>query len=409
MLKLFPFYFFPLSLILGNLMININIFYIIILIFIKSINDQNFNWVKNKYFKILIIIYFYLIFNSLYNFYLDPSLGGSGIIRSLGFIKFIFLTLSFTILIKDKKELEKILYFWSVIIIFVIFDVYFEFIFNQNILGFKSLDQTRIVSFFFDEMVVGAYLLTFSYIIFSYQLEKKNKYKHFFIFFIILIPISIMVTGERSNFIKSVIIFAMIILAIDKSYFPIKKIGLIFIAIISISLIIFTNKTIFLKQSEFFKRITIVEDNIHFFDKFKNIKYIQHYKLAIDIFNDHKIFGVGSKNFRFKCHDEKYYDKNLMKFNYDCSTHPHQLHFEILSEQGIIGYLLILYFFIIFFRNFIKIKIKGNILYNSINIYLIVFLIPLLPSGSIFSTFNGSLFWLIFSIAFLFNEKKLNF
>ena len=409
MLKLFPFYFFPLSLILGNLMININIFYIIILIFIKSINDQNFNWVKNKYFKILIIIYFYLIFNSLYNFYLDPSLGGSGIIRSLGFIKFIFLTLSFTILIKDKKELEKILYFWSVIIIFVIFDVYFEFIFNQNILGFKSLDQARIVSFFFDEMVVGAYLLTFSYIIFSYQLEKKNKYKHFFIFFIILIPISIMVTGERSNFIKSVIIFAMIILAIDKSYFPIKKIGLIFITIISIFLIIFSNKTIFLKQSEFFKRIMIVEDNIHFFDKFKNIKYIQHYKLAIDIFNDHKIFGVGSKNFRFKCHDEKYYDKNLMKFNHDCSTHPHQLHFEILSEQGIIGYLLILYFFIIFFRNFIKIKIKGNILYNSINIYLIVFLIPLLPSGSIFSTFNGSLFWLIFSIAFLFNEKKLNF
>jgi O-antigen ligase len=409
MLKLFPFYFFPLSLILGNLMININIFYIIILIFIKSINDQNFNWVKNKYFKILIIIYFYLIINSLYNFYLDPSVGASGIIRSLGFIKFIFLTLSFTILIKDKKELEKILYFWSVIIIFVIFDVYFEFIFDQNILGFKSLDQTRIVSFFYDEMVVGAYLLTFSYIIFSYQLEKKNKYKHLFIFFIILIPVTIMVTGERSNFIKSVIIFTMMILTIDKSYFPIKKIGLIFITIISISLIIFANKTIFLKQTELFKRIMIVKDNVHFFEKFQNIKYIQHYKLAIDIFNDHKIFGVGNKNFRFKCHDEKYYDKNVMKFNYDCSTHPHQLHFEILSEQGIIGYLLILYFFIIFFRNFIKNISKDNILYNSINIYLIIFLIPLLPSGSIFSTFNGSLFWLIFSVAFLFNEKKLNF
>ena len=409
MLKLFPFYFFPLSLMLGNLMININIFFIVILIFIKSINDQNFNWIKNKYFKILMIIYFYLIINSLYNYYLDRSLGASGIIRSLGFIKFIFLTLSFSILIKDKKELEKILYFWSFIIIFVIFDVYFEFIFKQNILGFKSLDHTRIVSFFYDEMVVGAFLLTFSYVIISYQLEKKNKYKHFFIFFLILIPITIMVTGERSNFIKSVLIFSIMILAIDKSYFPIKKIGLIFITIISISLIIFANKTIFLKQTELFKRIMIVEDNLHFFEKFKNIKYIQHYKLAIDVFNDHKIFGVGSKNFRFKCEDEKYYDKNVMKFNYNCSTHPHQLHFEILSEQGIIGYLLILYFFIIFFRNFIKNKSKDNILYNSINIYLIVFLIPLLPSGSIFSTFNGSLFWLIFSIAFLFNEKKLNF
>jgi O-antigen ligase len=183
MLKLFPFYFFPLSLMLGNLMININIFFIVILIFIKSINDQNFNWVKNKYFKILMIIYFYLIINSLYNFYLDPSLDASGIIRSLGFIKFIFLTLSFSILIKDKKELEKILYFWSFIIIFVIFDVYFEFIFNQNILGFKSLDHTRIVSFFYDEMVVGAFLLTFSYVIFSYQLEKKINTNIFLYFF----------------------------------------------------------------------------------------------------------------------------------------------------------------------------------------------------------------------------------
>lgn len=106
-LNLLPFYFFPLSLIVGNLMINLNIFFIIILIFIKSLRDKNYNWIENKYFKILIIIYFYLVINSIYNFYLDPSVGKSGIIRSLGFVKFIFLALSLTILIKEKKNWKK--------------------------------------------------------------------------------------------------------------------------------------------------------------------------------------------------------------------------------------------------------------------------------------------------------------
>ena len=405
-LNLLPFYFFPLSLIAGNLMINLNIFFIIILIFIKSLKDKSYNWIENKYFKILIIIYFYLVINSIYNFYLDPSVGKSGIIRSLGFVKFIFLALSLTILIKDKKELEKILYIWTFLIAFVIFDVYFEFIFNRNIIGFKSLDHTRIVSFFHNELVVGAYLLTFSYTIYSFQLTKiKNRYKHFFVFLIILIPITIMITGERSNFIKSVIIFFLIIFTLNNSYLPVKKFKIVLLCMISIFIILFTNKNIFLKQTEFFQRILIVKENDNFYDKLQNIKYFHHYESAIKIFKDNKILGVGNKNYRIKCNDKKY----QTKFHLNCSTHPHQIHFEILSEQGIVGYLLLLTLFIVFFRDFIKNKNQDNILYNSINIYLIIFLIPVLPSGSIFSTFNGSLFWLIFSFAIFFNQKKSNF
>ena len=405
-LNLLPFYFFPLSLIVGNTMVNINIFFIVVLIFIKSLSDQNFNWVKYKYFKILIIIYLYLVFNSLYNYYLNFNLGIAGIIRSLGFIKFVFLSLSLSILLKDKKDLDKILQIWSFITIIVIFDVYFEFIFNQNILGFKSLDERRIVSFFYDELIVGGFLLTFSYIVYSYQFNKiKNNYKYLAVFFIALIPITILITGERSNFIKSVIIFLLIILTLNKSYIPFNKIKIILFTIISIFIIIFTNKNIFLKQAEFFQRVLIVNESDSYYDKLKNIKYIHHYKTAINIFKDHKILGVGNKNFRFICHDEKY----ITEFNFNCSSHPHQIHFEILSEQGVIGYLLFLYLFIVFFKDFIKNKNRNNVLFISINIYLVVFLIPFIPSVSIFSTTNGYFFWLIFSFAVFFNQKKTKF
>ena len=42
--------------------------------------------------------------------------------------------------------------------------------------------------------------------------------------------------------------------------------------------------------------------------------------------------------------------KNILKENLKfthlrCSTHPHQIHFELLSEQGLIGYFIFFYFY----------------------------------------------------------------
>ena len=53
------------------------------------------------------------------------------------------------------------------------------------------------------------------------------------------------------------------------------------------------------------------------------------------------------------------------------------------------------------FNNYIATK---NIFYLSSLIYLTIFLIPILPSGSFFSTFNGTLFWVIFSIGNIKNK-----
>ena len=119
---------------------------------------------------------------------IDNSVGAEGIYRSLSFLKFILLTYTFSVLIKDISSFEKIFKYWLLIISIVIFDVFFEFSFGHNILGFKSLDGTRIISFFYDESVVGGFLLTFSFIICAYFLnknfknEKKNFNKYFFIY-----------------------------------------------------------------------------------------------------------------------------------------------------------------------------------------------------------------------------------
>ena len=67
------------------------------------------------------------------------------------------------------------MFFWSCIIVFIIFDIFFESIFGHNIIGNESPDKTRIVSFFKDETVVGALILCFGYIITTYNLHENVK------------------------------------------------------------------------------------------------------------------------------------------------------------------------------------------------------------------------------------------
>ena len=110
--------------------------------------------------------------------------------------------------------------------------------------------------------------------------------------------------------------------------------------------------------------------------------------------------GVGLKNFRHYCNDPKYDKKiypTLVKKN--CTTHPHNLLFEILSELGGIGAILFFssffYIFYIFIRNSI---IKKNIFLFGNTIFLITYFIPLLPKGSFFTNWNAIIFWTIFAI-----------
>ena len=80
------------------------------------------------------------------------------------------------------------------------------------------------------------------------------------------------------------------------------------------------------------------------------------------------------------------------------TTHPHQIHFEILAELGFVGYVSFLIFFLFNFYFSIKFYIKKKNLFNLSGILFVTcYIIPFLPSGSFFTTFGASLFWLNFA------------
>ena len=137
---------------------------------------------------------------------------------------------------------------------------------------------------------------------------------------------------------------------------------------------------------------------------FKETTYGQHYEVATKIFKEHPIFGVGIKNFRLESFNPKYQPDDTWTGG---STHPHQIHYEFLSETGLFGYAC----FLIFLLGSLYLSIKSYL--KNRNIYLlsgILFVfctfIPLLPSGSFLTTFFSSIFWLNFALMMAFAKLK---
>ena len=408
----------PISLIVGNLATNINILLIDILFIIISFNKKYWTWSRKKLFLILIILWIYQIINSVFsinNSTILPSfafhIDEMSLIRSLGFIRFVifFFAIDF-FFTQFPKILKKIFLFWTIILVVILFDTIFETVFERNIIGnISPSPKIRIASFFGDELVVGAYILGLGYLISGYLISidsplKVKKIIYNLILF--LVPVCIFFSGERSNFIKASIIFFLMILFIKENLLIIKKKYIFLFFLVTIIFATFVSKDIYNTQVQFFKRIDYSK-NQNFFKNFENIKYFAHYEVAWEIFKDNPVIGVGGKNFRNICGNQKYNNPKIKFRSERCSTHPHQVHFELLSEHGLIGYIFIISLILIFcIRNFKYFLIKKNTLHLASILYVFFVFTPLIPSGSIFATFNATFFWLNFSICYFCYKNK---
>ena len=142
-----------------------------------------------------------------------------------------------------------------------------------------------------------------------------------------------------------------------------------------------------------------LKKDLNLFTTLKNSPYGAHYDTAIKIFQKNKIFGVGIKNFRNESPNKDYENKEFVFYEFRSSTHPHQIHFEFLSETGLFGYLTFLLFYIysliVFYKNQ---KNYINLYQLSGALFLITVIIPFLPSGSFFTTYSATIFWINYAL-----------
>ncbi len=377
----------PISMISGSSISLFNILLIDISFLILIIINKDYSFLKSKPVKYLFLLYLYLIFNSFIS--TDKEIG---LARNFGFIRMIILFVAFNYFFNQKLFFKKVLYVWSVILFFILFDVFFESFNGRNILGYGGDEYgNRLVSFFKSEPIVGGFINGLYLIIIGFLFNEINlKNKNIVMLFSILFITGIFLTGERSNTIRALLGLIVFYLAFKE--YEIKKKIVFFTSIIVLFLFL-------ISTSQFLKMRYVGQIQSYFTT---NQIYFKIYKSGFEVFNDNKIFGVGNKNYRVKtCNVNK-------KENYQCTTHPHQIYFEILSEHGILG--LILIFFVFYKMIFSKIKEtfrNNNYTVNASLIYLILTFLPLLPSGAFFSDYMLTLFMINLSI-FYSSSKVFN-
>ena len=381
---LFLFSIIPLTIIAGSAVSFINIILIDLSLIILLVLKKDFYFLKNKTITYLLILYIYLIFNSFIS--IDYS---ESYLRNLGFLRFIILFVAFNYFYYQKFFFKKMFKSWLLILLIVALDVFIEFSYGKNILGYDISgygNPKRIVSFFKDEPIVGSFISAFFLFLTGFFLNQKKKYKPYVLLAIILFFISILVTTERSSVIRALI--GMSIFFILYKEFNLKSKILSFFFIF---LIIFT----FVINSHNIKHrftVQLTQKNIYF----------DLYQSGFAVFKNYKLFGVGNKNYRIETCSEKIFENK----NYRCSTHPHQIYFELVSEHGLIGTIIILLIFYRLIFSKIKRTISGkNYLKIGSLIYLIIIFFPLIPSGSFFSSFSFTLFAINLSIFYASDEN----
>ena len=401
-LILFISFFLPFTYIIG---IAITEFFVTLMILLFLIVNRNIQVYKNKLFIFFLLISFYFSINSIFQIY-DNDLR----ISSIFHFRFALFSLSIFFLIEystsDTSKSKKILLGIFMILILLILDSFLQFLSGKNIFGFE-IKNDRVSGIFDDELILGSFLLkvfplTIWLIYFSNF--EISKYKNLLIIFFSMYIITVYLSGERTSLfliflatilfmfylhnlrtilLKSFLIFLLFVMSTFITNFgksdPFNR---IFINTFNqITNNFYTKRDIQLDKKDLGDMTKDLKQNIQIFSTDHN----GHYLLAYYLFKQAPIFGKGPEGFRYYCRKVEYNSKIGI-----CSTHPHNIFMQLLSETGLIGIFFYLFGLIFVIFSLLKIYKKNIDLKNKYNFYIvsiaiIVNFFPLLPSGNFFN------------------------
>ena len=373
--------------------------------------------IKEKKWNILndIYVYFFLIFFIFINISAFFSIDQFQSFKSvLFYFRFVIFFVAFNYIFKKINKSGNIFFnFLFVLSLIVIFDSLLQYFFGFNILGMEQIKEKnsvlsqghgdRVTGLFGKDEVLGSFLSKLLPILLAfYFFIKKDKINTKLVLFILTIfLLSTFISGERAAFIQILIFTSIFFILVDFN----QKKKILFVFLLFASFIIIS--VISYDSDKKLRMIDSVYKNFkqgNIFSQYHQSHYITGYRMFVD----KPILGHGPKSFRLMCNNKKY------NYNeYSCSTHPHNTYIQLLSENGIIGFLPILFLFIyvcFMLAKYFLIKIfkKKNIYESHIVIILIglfVYLWPISPNGNFFNNWLSILFFLQIST---FNYFKKN-
>ena len=388
-----------------------------------SIKENNWEWLKEKWFRITLLIYFWLIISSFFAYDTDLALS-----RSTTWIRFAIFTAALQYLfLNSKTNKNRILIITFFSILYVGFEMLVEYftgfsLYSRIIENFFNYDAFaggphRLSGPFKDAPKSGIYL---AYFLFPALIGVTKIIKHKFtnsfslifgFIFLIINIVLIFSSGHRASILS--LCFSLLLI-IFYFYLKNKKITIL-LTVILLLLGIFSYKSNLFIDNKL-KIDGLIVKTVDEIKNYSDSAYGSLYKTSFKMFKTHPITGIGLKNYRVACEKDEflseghsstgygvtpwsgYFDHKKKKyFESTCSGHPHNLYLTWLAETGLIGLLLFIFFIVTTCKKIFKNKriISNQIIALGILLSLFPKLLPMMPSLNIFSNWNAICFWFL--------------
>ena len=459
----FLFYTFPLTFIIGNSIVTLHsvIFICISLFLIKKENlKTRFN--SSYWFLIIFFLYFFIltVFHFKYpgliwDFVVEElhkgenregviktwiSHNGNPVLKS--FIQIRFLILIFvldTLFLNRILNLKKFFLSSFICTTFVSLDIILQYTIGSDLFGYKT-DWKYNTGPFGDEKIAGTYIKNYAFFSFFYIffIFKKHKLINpILIFIIVLYLTAVLISGNRMPmilflfgcvlviiFVKnikfimsaSMIIFISIFFILAKNDPLIKTSYAIFFTSFNVTKFFKTNKNLEKKTENEQKKLarTVMPKDMILF---RHTGHNRVMKTAVKIWQEQPLTGFGFKSFRMKCveileKDNK--ERGNKPQSFACGNHPHNYYFELLAEAGMFGLIIMILFFATIIRYSYQYLQKYYKNINSDMFLLLPVIItffleiwPIKATGSFFTNWGATFFWLNVAILISLTNKKI--
>lgn len=348
------------------------------------------NYYKFKINNLIIFLftfYFVLQLTTFFSFDIFYSLK-----KTVPYVRFILFLIVFSYLFEKYKNYHK--YFYLSIFFGILYLVFTSgIIYVYEYISFEAFPN-RLGLIHRDEKILGSITIRLIPLLFIgiYFFSKNYNSLIFKIIYVLLIfgaYFLVIASGERSSILLLILFNFLYFIFIDDVF--IKKIFLKSLG----SIILFYVLLQFIIGIKTLNRYDIFYDAI----EKKSISYLahahtNHFSTAFKMFKKKPLTGYGNGSFFFKCNEKEYYSgKN------SCSTHPHNIYLELLSEHGLFSFLIILslFFYAVFKITYIKVKkiyFENSEPLKLVLINIIINFWPLISTGSFFNNYMSCYFFL---------------
>lgn len=360
-----------------------------LLFLIHTAITRDTDWLKISWVRVALILWVYVVGLSFF----AEDMGGS-LKRSVLWIRFpVFAFAAAFWLFRDASIHRKLMISLSIAVGFMIIDTFIQYFTGSDLLGYTPIpsETGQRLTGSFSSPRIGIMLAWMSIPVVAYWLmsdggaTRRGRELLLGIFFTIGYITVIFMSGERMALLLSGLAFVIAFFMLPVSKKLMLGLGL------TVALLIAT--TAYFNQSLVERHISSTSKVI---SKVSGSDYGKIWISAFEMFKQHPITGVGLRQFRVLCSQERYGSTEPDILASRCNQHTHNIYLEWLAESGIIGFTLFIFMLALMAKVILRAypTLRTNPIFLGLVITMLIRLWPISASTSFFTAWYAVPFWL---------------